>query len=411
MKRVFTILLLLLTISVKSQNYILKAGDHFPDLTLHPIVNAPVKELYLNNYPSKKFIILNFWGTWCSPCIPEMDLLAKLQNRFQQQIQVIGYSDDPVEKLIKYNARKPSKIWLASDTSFLIYQMLNLASVGNCAIIDSKRNIVAIVKTDSVNAKLVTRLLKGEKIKSNAGIAEISNTDKDLFGVDTLQSNSFTIRSYMKGQQTMGRAPTRGVFAYRRKSYYNIGLVTLYKDAYDITSQKQLVYDFDKKQYDNFSDKSQLYCFDLLVKPEQKDSLKIIMQHKLQESLPIKARTEMRTMQVYVLKQKPGATLNMPESADATLDYSFSGNGFNGKGVTIEDFTHLYLNNELELPVVNETGLTKRYDIKTVNDLRDKANILNAVDKLGLTLEKSERPVKVLILYKQPIVGYIYGKL
>ena len=63
------------------------------------------------------------------------------------------------------------------------------------------------------------------------------------------------------------------------------------------------------------------------------------------------------------------------------------------------------------MPVVNETGLTKRYDIKTVNDLRDKANILNAVDKLGLTLEKSERPVKVLILYKQPIVGYIYGKL
>ncbi|MGZ3756618.1 MAG: redoxin domain-containing protein [Mucilaginibacter sp.] len=401
MNRLIAMLLLLtLTLTAKSQNYILKAGDRFPDITLHPLVNAPVKDLYLNSYTSKKYFILNFWGTWCSPCIPEMDALAKLQVRFQQQIQIVGVADDSLAKLVKYNAKKPSKIWLVSDTAYLLYRMLNLASVGHCIIIDAQKNIVAVVKTDSVNAKLITRLLAGEKIASNADIAEMSHTDKDPFGVDSLQSSSFTIRSYMKGHQTMGRSYNKGPFAFRRKTYYNITPTTMYKDAYDIVSQKQVVYEFDKKRFENFSDKSQLYCFDLLVKPEEKDSLKIIMQRKLNESLPIKARTEMRSMPVYILKQKPGTALNLPESTTNTLDYSFSGNGFDGKAITIAEFTHIYLNNELELPVINETSLTKRYDIKTTNDLRDKANIINAVDKLGLILEKGEREVRVLILYR-----------
>jgi uncharacterized protein (TIGR03435 family) len=399
MKKIITLLLVLSVFSAKSQDYILKAGDHFPDITLHPMVNAPLKELYLNNYPSKKIFILNFWGTWCSPCISEMYSLAKLQARFQQQIQVIGYANDAVEKLNKYNAKKPSQIWLASDTSFLLYQMFNLAYVGQSAIIDANRNIVAIVKTDSVNAKLITRLLKGEKIKSNAVIKEVSHTDKDAFGIDSLQASSFTIRSYMKGQQTMGRTYSVGPFADRRITFYNITPTTMYKDAYGIVSQKQVIYELDKKKYEDYSDKNQLYCFDLMVKPEDKDSLKVMMQRKLNEGLPVKARTEMRTMPVYILKQKTGTVLNLIVSSTAKLDYSFSGNGFDGKGITVAEFSDIYLNNELDLPVVDETGLTARYDIKTTNELRDKANIFNAVDKLGLALKKAERPVKVMILY------------
>jgi uncharacterized protein (TIGR03435 family) len=399
MKKLLIILLLLTTICTKGQNYQLKAGDRFPDLTFQPLINAPVKELYLNKYPSKKLFIINFWGTWCSPCIPEMDSLSKLQNKYAGQIQVVGISNDSPEKLRKYLLKKPSKIWLASDTTYLLYQMLNLASVGHSAIIDANKKIVAVVKTDSVNAKMINLLLKGKRVASNASIAEVSNLEKDAFGVDSLQTSSFTIRSYMKGQHTMGRAPNNGPFAYRRVSYYNIPLVTLYRSAYDIHTEKQLILEFDKKKYDNFEDKRQLYCFDLLVKAEDKDSLLTIMQRKLNESLPVKSRTEMRDMPVYVLKQKPGVPLNIKESSSTKLDYGFNGNGFNGQA-TLSEFGHLYLSNELQLPVINETGLTKRYQIVTTNDLRDKENILKAIDKLGLMVEKTERPVKVIILYE-----------
>lgn len=401
MKKLLTLLFAMLSTWAYSQNYQLKAGDHFPDLIFRPMVNAPVKELDLNHYPDKKLYILNNWGTWCSPCMPEMDMLAKLQDKYPTQIQVIGVSNDLPEKLRKFIAKKPSKIWLASDTSEVLYQMLDLASVGYSAIVDAKRNIVAVVNTDSISNRMIDKLLKGQKVNSDAKVKEkLDNSAKDGFGVDSTITSSFTIRGYMKGQQSLGRVPTMGAFAKRRVSYYNVSLISLYRTAYEIRSPKQIIYEIDKKKYNDYNDQSQLYCFDLLVAPAQKDSLYLIMQKKLSENLPVKARTEMRTMPVYVLKTKPGMPVTMPQSAPNTRTYSFSGNGFDGKEITLAEFSHIYLSNELELPVVDETGLTKGYDIKTTNDVRDKSNIFAAVEKLGLTLEKAERPVKVIILHQ-----------
>lgn len=400
MKKLVIAALILLAVKANAQNFILKPGDHFPDLTIAPMINAPLKEVNLNRYPSKKLFIINFWGTWCSPCIPEMDALAKLQTKYKQQVQVIGLSNEPIDRLQKYLAKKPSGIWLATDTTELLYQMLNLGHVGESIVVDSKHRIVALLETDSINNKIIDRLLKGEKVKSNGEIKnKLNNTDKDPFGVDSLLASNFTIRGYMKDQQAMGRVPNQGVFGHRRVTYFNIGLLTLYKAAYNITSQKQVVFEGEAKKYDNFKDKNISYCFDLLVKPEQKDSLYIIMQQKLQQSLPVKARIEMRDTDVYVLKLKEEGKVTLPPSTLTALTYGFSGQGFDGKGATLSDFSSVYLSNEFPLPVLDETGISGRYDIKTNVEMRTKEGILKSIDDIGFKVEKTRRKVRIMVLY------------
>jgi thiol-disulfide isomerase/thioredoxin len=130
MKKLLIAFTLLIAFKAGAQNSILKVGDQFPNIVISPLVNAPVTELHLSKYPSNKLFIINLWGTWCGPCIPEMDSLAKLQSKFGQQIQVVGLSDEPIDRLRKYLLKKPSDIWLAADTAALLYRMLNLASVG-----------------------------------------------------------------------------------------------------------------------------------------------------------------------------------------------------------------------------------------------------------------------------------------
>lgn len=50
-----------------------------------------------------KVILLNFWATWCGPCKLEIPWLIELQNRYRDDLVVLGFSvDDTVEKMRPY---------------------------------------------------------------------------------------------------------------------------------------------------------------------------------------------------------------------------------------------------------------------------------------------------------------------
>ncbi|MBK0379978.1 DUF3738 domain-containing protein [Mucilaginibacter segetis] len=399
MKKLLIFAYLVGCLQTSAQNTALKVGDIFPHILFKPIINAPVKEFLIPANANTKLYIINFWGTWCSPCIPEMDKLAKLQITNQKDVRVIALSDDSPERLKKYLIKKPSKLWLASDTSFFLYKAFGFSYVGQSAIINSKHQIVALVKTDYINQKMIDDLLKGNKIRSGAEIKEQAVTSgKDIFGVDSTQSESFTIRGYMKGQQSMGRHYINAPYNGRRISYINVCATNMYKDAFDIVSSKQIIYEIEEKQVCDYDNKNSLYCFDLLVKPEQKDSLKSIMKKKLLAVLPIKARTEQKLIPVYILKCSDSTKLN--KSTNEKFSYSFSGRGFDGTAATMKDFSSTYLSNEMDLPVVDETGLSQRFDIKTNVEVRTLDGIKKSLHDLGLTLEKAERKLDMLIFYK-----------
>jgi uncharacterized protein (TIGR03435 family) len=377
----------------------LKAGDVLPQHVIRPVINAPVTALDVGKY-NKKILILNFWGTWCTPCIPEMDSLARLQQKNNSTIQVVGISNEKPERLRKYLQRKPSSVWLASDTATYLYKRFGLNSVGQCAIINKDHKIVTVTRTDSVNQQLIDKVLKGEPVPSYAETGKQRLAEKqDPFGVDSNAIFSVSLKPYLPGVTSMGKGYKHTPFEGRRKSYINICASIMYKDAYDVHSQQLVVYEnLTEKQVCDFKDTAALFCYDLLVKPAQKDSLLIMMQKTLNELLPIKARIEKRAVSVYILT-KNGQPLNMPVSAAANPGYSYSGTGFEGTGIPLKTFVD-YLCNELDLPVYDETGLAGKYDIKTENDLRTKKDIVDALGKLGLTIEKGERLMEVLILYK-----------
>jgi len=43
-----------------------------------------------------KVTLINFWATWCGPCRAEIPDLVALQNKYRDQLQVIGVSEDEV---------------------------------------------------------------------------------------------------------------------------------------------------------------------------------------------------------------------------------------------------------------------------------------------------------------------------
>lgn len=387
MKNILSFLVFIISSAATAQP-LLKAGDIFPSIIIRNIINAPVKQLDVQ-VQNKKFLILNFWGTWCSPCLPEMDSLSKLQ--------VIGISDEPVNRLQKYLQRKHSQVWLALDTNMNLYRQFAFNYVGQSVIINKQNRIIALVRTDSINQLFIDRLVRNQSIPSSAETGNKENTGTNLFGIDSTLGFQVTWSAYRGGVQSMSKTYLKSNFEGRRRTYVNLCVTTIIADAYHV-SPKQIIYEVPEKEVCDWNNKSTLYCFDLLIRPEQKDSMQIILQHTLNQLSPVKARLEKRVIPVYVLKRLTGAG-NWPESKSTESNFSFSGRGFNGEAISITPFAE-YVANELKLPLVNETGLTGKYDITTENVLRSQKDVLIALQKIGLTVEKDSREMDVVVIYK-----------
>jgi thiol-disulfide isomerase/thioredoxin len=389
-------LLLAVLCSLAQAQPSLKVGDLIPDMVIRNLVNAPVKEVEARMY-TNKFTILNFWGTWCAPCLPEMDSLAILQKKNNGRIQVIAISNEPVSRLEKYLQRKPSGLWLASDTSGWLYGQFGLNYVGQSAILDPEHRVIALVRTDSINQQMIDKLARKELVRSSAETGNKTDYEVDPFAVDSTIDFQVTLSGHRPGMPGMSKSYLKTAFEGRRRTYINSCPSNFLMDIFKV-SYKQLIYEVPEKSVCHYKDKSTLYCFDLLVKPSQKDSFFIIMRQYLEKLLPVKFRLEQREMPVYVLRRLPDSA-PWTASTATTGESSFSGRGFKGTGIVMSTFTD-YVANELGLPVVDETGLKGKYDITTENVMRTEEDLKAALKKAGLFVEKTTRLMDAVIIYQ-----------
>ena len=67
-----------------------RIGSTAPDF----IVQDADRKVELRDYRGK-IVVLNFWATWCPPCVEEMPSLVQLQQRFKNKgVTVVGVSVD-----------------------------------------------------------------------------------------------------------------------------------------------------------------------------------------------------------------------------------------------------------------------------------------------------------------------------
>ncbi len=91
-----------------------------PDNTFKNIDNAPIS---LNDFQGD-VLVVNFWATWCQPCIEEMDELDALQEKVKnKRIKVLPISIDrtgldPVKRFYEWNKLRSLGIYQDPENTF-----------------------------------------------------------------------------------------------------------------------------------------------------------------------------------------------------------------------------------------------------------------------------------------------------
>lgn len=95
-------------------------------------------------------IILNFWASWCVPCLKEFPSLVKFQDKFKGQVRVLGINGDEdtaVELVKKTEAKYRLNFESATDVDSAIANKF-LVSTYPVSIVFHQGKVIFVSKTN-----------------------------------------------------------------------------------------------------------------------------------------------------------------------------------------------------------------------------------------------------------------------
>jgi len=61
-------------------------------------INSTQLKTLIESHKDKKVILVNFWATWCKPCLKEIPTILKIQKKYENFVEVILISMDSPKK-------------------------------------------------------------------------------------------------------------------------------------------------------------------------------------------------------------------------------------------------------------------------------------------------------------------------
>src|SRR5229473_3300530 len=142
-------------IFVSLYEHIVVVGDTAPDFS----ITADNGQTVTRTNFGGKLLVLNFWATWCPPCIEELPSLNQFQRRFANSgVVVLGISIDKDEKAYRdFLTRARVSFLTARDPDNKINTEYGTLKVPETYIIDSSGKVLRkiISNTDWMSERMI----------------------------------------------------------------------------------------------------------------------------------------------------------------------------------------------------------------------------------------------------------------
>lgn len=130
--------------NLAKNNKYLKVGDKFPDFKTKFIYKGTTFDL---NETKGKYRLIDFWGTWCIPCVKEMPQLKEFYEDHKDSLTIIGIANDKLENWEAFlNKRNYKWIQLLDNGPIKLSEDLNIEVYPTKYLLDPTGKIIMIFK-------------------------------------------------------------------------------------------------------------------------------------------------------------------------------------------------------------------------------------------------------------------------
>ncbi|MBC6444347.1 MAG: TlpA family protein disulfide reductase [Alphaproteobacteria bacterium GM202ARS2] len=92
-----------------------------------------------------KVVLINFWATWCPPCIEELPALLALQAQLPDSLQVVAVASDfsqPEALRTFLSSRKLASLWVHHDSTLSLSGTLGIGRMPTTLIVGPQGRLV-----------------------------------------------------------------------------------------------------------------------------------------------------------------------------------------------------------------------------------------------------------------------------
>jgi thiol-disulfide isomerase/thioredoxin len=420
MKHIIGLLAMLLPILSAAQSPPVKAlsiGDTVPDISPGAIINYTQSAAQLSDFKND-LVILDFWSTWCAPCIKALPEFQELQSKFGNRLQFVLATSQEAEKIQKFLQLKnimlpcfvgdkelskyfphnsvPHEVWIKNDT------------------------IAAITYSENVTAQNIQKVLNGEQVNM---VEKKANFDYDISKPLLIEGNGghsndllyhSVITSYLDGISGGGGIQTDSLNRFKIRAI-DASIARLYATA---AQQSDLSFMLSNRLLIEATEKEKLlpqgspdytseirqyfYSYELIVPASDKKNAGAYMMQDLNRYFHalyhIRGSIEKRKMLCWVLRKEDDEAIINTKNGVARITERDGYEIFENQPFESLFYTMAYINMNQPHPFVDKTGITGNVDMALPLNIKDIAALRYYLTRYHLKLSLEQSEIAMLVI-------------
>jgi uncharacterized protein (TIGR03435 family) len=361
-----------------------RVGEPGPPLTVGKLFQAPPDAQADLASQKGNVVVLEFWATWCAPCISAMPHINDLANKYRDKpVRFLSVSNEDAATVERFLGRGLLKTWVVADPSQETFRAYGIEFIPRTVVIDPEGKVAMIGGPHDLNERVLDAVLAGNAVPANAApteAREAAPSSKPLFRIEIGRATSDKSgMMFNTGAETGGELIAEGMTA------LDLLAVALSTTRHRIVGHEALP--------------EGRYFAMVNTPPGQGAQLHDALRGGLEQAFGVEVAKEKRSVDAIVLRAPTGPGEQLRPSSSA-YHMSTSRGVFSMKNGEIRSMV-AYLENNLGRPVIDETGLSGKYDWVLAFDPDERQSLVEGLKQLGIVATAETREIDLFVLRKR----------
>lgn len=140
----------------------------YPRLEFPTLLQSPLKDATAQNFDNK-VVVLEYWATWCSPCLANVPHINEVINHYKNDTSVvfISITDQKKDLISKFLAKRNLKGWVACDAQRGMHKAYGVSGIPHTFVINQLGVVVYDGRPEQLDTTMLNQIKKGTYVQKS----------------------------------------------------------------------------------------------------------------------------------------------------------------------------------------------------------------------------------------------------